>query len=216
MIIEAVIFDMDGTLLDTERVCLNAFVETGEAFGLPDLTPTFMKIVGRSGITEEKVISEALKGRVSFEQFIEGWDRAMDTQLRHSVPLKDGAMELCSRLAEKNVPMAVATSTMTARAVAHLEHARLASFFSHIIGGDQVTHRKPDPEPYLKVAGLLGVLPANCAMFEDSDPGTLAAIRAGGVVVQVPDLAKPGADVQNMGHLIAPNLMAGARQIGLL
>ena len=216
MIYQAAIFDMDGTLLDSERVCLECFNEVGARYGLADLTPVFMQIVGRSGMTEEKIITAGLEGRVPFQTFVTAWDEELQQAHSKGVPVKDGAVELLTLLQDAGLPMAVATSTRHDNARAHLEHAGLLGFFDHVVGGDQVTHRKPDPEPYLKVASLLGVDPKLSVMFEDSGPGTEAAVRAGGVVVQVPDLKAPDPDIVAFGHVIAPSLLEGAKEIGLI
>ena len=212
----AVIFDMDGTLLDTERVCLQTFNDTASEFGLPDLTDTFMKIVGKSGETEVDVITQALLDRVTYDTFMGEWEQRITRALSQSVPVKEEVIELLDHLALHRIPMAVATSTRVARARDHLSKAGLLGYFDHIVGGDQVEKRKPDPEPYLKAAALLGQHIRHCAIFEDSDPGTFAAVRSGGCVVQVPDLTRPSAETIALGHVIAPSLLEGAREIGLI
>jgi len=84
------------------------------------------------------------------------------------------------------------------------------------LGGEQVENGKPDPEIYLKAAALAGYEPGDCAAFEDSDPGTLAAVRSGALTVQVPDLRPPSAQTLALGHVVADDLYAGALRIGLI
>jgi len=119
-------------------------------------------------------------------------------------------------LEQQGIPCAVATSTRTETAIGHLRKASLHSYFRATIGGDRVTRGKPDSEIYLKAASELGVSIEDCAIFEDSDPGTLAAIASGARVVQVPDVKPPSAALKENGHLIAETLLGGARKIGLV
>ncbi len=75
---------------------------------------------------------------------------------------------------------------------------------------------KPAPDIYLKAAEALGVVAADCVAFEDSDPGTRAAMASGAVVVQVPDVTPPSAGLRGAGHVIADDLLIGARRVGLI
>ena len=85
-----------------------------------------------------------------------------------------------------------------------------------VLGGEQVEHGKPDPEIYCKAAALVGHDPHKCAAFEDSDAGTLAAVRSGALTVQVPDLRPPSPQTVALGHVVAKDLYAGALRIGLI
>ena len=111
--------------------------------------------------------------------------------------------------------MAVVTSTNRAPALAHLEHAGLLDYFELVVGGDEVSANKPDPAPYLQAAAALGVDPTQCAAFEDSDLGTQAAVSAGCLTTQIPDL-RPPVPLPALGQKVAANLVEAMQNLGLL
>jgi HAD superfamily hydrolase (TIGR01509 family) len=112
--------------------------------------------------------------------------------------------------------MAVVTSTGRARARRHLDEAGLLHHFHDVVGGDEVPANKPDPAPYLEAARRLKVDPSRAAAFEDSDQGTAAAIAAGCVTVQIPDLRPPGRPMPRIGQHVAGDLRAAFDLLGLL
>ncbi len=212
----AVIFDMDGLLLDTERVCLDCFVDTRRLFGLSDSPEVFLRCVGLRGKEAGTIIIESLGDSVDYEDFNSQWDRKIDARLHGEIPRKPGAETLIQILAAKGISMGVATSTQTDRAQDQLGRCNLLRHFECVIGGDQVKKHKPDPEIYLKVAHYLRRDISECFAFEDSDAGTRAAIASGAKTVQIPDLTTPSAMVRGLGHLVAPNILDGAIGIGLI
>ncbi len=213
--IEAVIFDMDGLLLDTERLVVEAFVETRAAFGLPDGRDIILGCIGLRGDKTRDVLKEVMPDNL-FDDFNLEWERRNKLRLQGDIPLRPGARELLARLSERGMPMGVATSTRTEVARSHLGHNGLLPFLTHVVGGDLVARPKPEPEVYLTVAGLLGVDARNCIAFEDSETGTRAAIASGARVVQVPDLVQPSDALRAEGHVIAPSLLDGAAAVGLI
>lgn len=211
-----VLFDMDGLLLDTERVCMECAVEVGYEYGLPDLSDVFFRMIGLRGAEGRPILETAIRGHIDHDTFVARWDGLISARLRKGIEVKPGVVELLQHLKQRGIGTAVATSTRTATACRHLERAGLAEFFDHIIGGDKVTNGKPDPEIYHKAAKALGLEAVDCIVFEDSDPGVLAGVRSGAKVVQVPDIKPPSADTVKLGHIIAPDLLEGARLVGLI
>ncbi|MBL1434577.1 MAG: HAD family phosphatase [Rhodobacteraceae bacterium] len=210
------LFDMDGLLLDSERACLVAFGETVAGFGLPPMPEVALACIGlrRDGV--KATIAVALGARVDSDTFYTAWGQRISKSYAHGIPVKAGVVELLEALKTQGTPCAVATSTQSDLAEGHLQRAGLRGYFKAVIGGDQVTLGKPAPEIYLKAAETLGVSAAACAAFEDSDPGTLAAIASRATVVQVPDVNAPSAALLAKGHVIADNVLDGAMTIGLI
>ena len=211
-------FDMDGLLLDSERVFLDAFVAVGQNADLPnkaDLPDIFRLCIGLREADSRIILDTHIGPHLSRATFDDLWGAEIEARLAAGIDTKSGALSLLQSLQAAGVPTGVVTSTRTTRADHHLTQAGLRPFLAHIIGGDQVTTGKPDPEGYRAMAAHLGYAPQDCAAFEDSDTGTRAAVASGARVVQVPDLVQPSDMVRALGHHIAPDLLSGARWLGL-
>lgn len=212
---KAVLFDMDGLLLDTERVVNRALIETAAKWDMTDLEDTFLAMIGFRGAESEAILRDGLAGRVDLVTFCIEAEKRIQQAMGHGVPLKSRVLDLLVAIESLGLPCAVASSTETDRVEQHLEEAGIRSYFSAIIGGDQVVHGKPSPEIYLKAASTVGVDPDYCIAFEDSEPGTLAAIAAGICVVQIPDMIPPSDALRARGHIIADDIWKGAIAAGL-
>jgi len=207
---------MDGLLLDSERACVVAFKDTTAAFALPPMPEVALACIGLRTDGVKATLKAALNGRADPERFYTAWGQRISTAFARGIPVKSGVLDLLKALQAQGTPCAVATSTRTAHAEENLQNAGLRRYFSVVIGGEQVKNGKPEPDIYLKAAEALGVQATDCVAFEDSDPGACAAIASGATVVQVPDVKPPSAAVRAMGHLIADNLLLGARRVGLI
>jgi HAD superfamily hydrolase (TIGR01509 family) len=198
---------MDGTLLDTERVAQEAFFAACAELGVTPRMDLLLRCVGAAAPIARQVIQDGYGPTLDGEAFFQGWNRHF-TQLSRvtPAPLKEGAVALLDAVAELGLPMAIATSSGTVNALEKLRQAGLLPRFKAVIGADQVTRPKPDPEVYLKAAGQLGVAPGACLAVEDSEYGVRAAHAAGMTVIQVPDMTQPTADLRALGHIVLASL----------
>jgi len=208
---QAIVFDMDGLLLDTERIALEMFEKACARHDLVVERAVYERCIGTSvsGTREilERALGAAVYARVSREWF-DLYEARVTTQ---AVDLKDGAREVLELAHGLGLPIALATSTATAIAQTKLRLADLDRYFVTIVGGDAVARGKPNPEPYLLAAQRLGKQPGECWAVEDSDNGVRAAHAAGMFVLQVPDLVPPVDDVRRLGHRVVASLHDVAR-----
>lgn len=213
---KAVLFDMDGLLIDSERQFFKSFLQTCAEFDLSNMEQVFYDCIGLRSADSAVVLQKALGHLVDLAAFNAAWDDRAEQQRSKNIPLKSGAQELLSLLQRAGIPRVVATSTRTQHALHHLQKAGIYDLVTHVVGGDQVSLGKPEPEIYLKAAATAGFDAQDCAAFEDSDPGTLAAVRSGATTVQVPDLKPPSQKTLALGHVVAHDLLTGAEKIGLI
>ena len=214
---DALLFDMDGLLLDSEREFMGALVEVGVPLGFnaETLESFFRTLVGTSAAVTGERLAEFLPDGVDATAFERQWRDANAARRRGVVPLRPTVDAVVPALAAAGYRMAVVTSTKRAPALDHLEQVGLLQYFEIVVGGDEVHANKPDPAPYLQAASVLGVAPERCAAFEDSDLGTQAAVRAGCVTSQIPDL-RPPVPLPELGQHIAPDLKAAIDNLMLL
>ena len=189
----AAIFDMDGVLIDSERVIVDAYVaaarDCGHAIAEADVLP----VIGMTGAASRTVLLGLFGSEATLRQVGERAAMLMRGERDHPVfPAKAGAHDLLAALAGRGVPMGVASSTRRREVLHRLAAVGLDAHLHSVTGGDEVERGKPDPSIYLLAAQRLGVAPSACIAFEDSDHGAEAAHAAGLRVVVVPDLKPPG------------------------
>ncbi len=193
--IRAVIFDLDGTLIDTERFYAEVWPRTIAELGFV--------------MTREQYLSLRSLGRpFAPNQFREWYGQDFDYDgarairkvyfdelvAKYGVPRKKGAVELLTYLREHGVVTAIATATDLDRATEYLKKAGLDGYFDRVISARMVAEGKPSPDVYLYACEQLGFLPEECMAVEDAPNGILSAYRAGLRVVMVPDQTGPDAE----------------------
>ena len=185
-----VIFDMDGTMLDTERLSLAGMIEASRVMGYETTREFYEEIIGRNAAYARKLAIERYGQDFDFERAHAIHLEYIDTHFeKYGVPIKPGLIAMLDRLEALGIKKCVATSTAKARATHKLTLANLAHRFEVIVGGDEVAESKPNPEIFLKAAESCGVDPAECLVLEDSPAGAEAAARAGMPTILVPDIA---------------------------
>lgn len=203
----AVIFDMDGLMLDTERLAPRAWIDAAQAMGVEfDLTLT-QPMVGRNFRDCQSIIADHYGPSYPTADLMKAWHVAYDAIVaREGIALKEGLVELLDWLEDAGIPKAVATSTRRDRAQAKLGAKALLPRFTGLVGGDEVTRGKPAPDIFLAAARLLGQPAEGCIVLEDSEPGVRAALAAGMVPIMVPDMHLPSADLIALEPLILASL----------
>ncbi|MBP5331570.1 MAG: HAD family phosphatase [Lachnospiraceae bacterium] len=197
--VDAVIFDLDGTLTDTEKYYQQAWPEALAHFGYE--------------VTPERVLEFRSLGRpfapLKFKEWfgedfdydkVRDYRRGLIRNLieKHGIPLKKGAVEILKWLISNNITTAIATANEYARTQRYLDRIGIGDLFSKIICADMVKQGKPAPDIYIHACSELGLPPERTFAVEDSPNGVKSAFDAGCKVVMVPDLSEPDEEVSKM------------------
>lgn len=205
--IQAVIFDMDGLMLDTERLAQRAWQEAARAweYELPD--HVFLAAVGRTAADTGAIFAADYGEGFPFEEMY-----ARKQELLHEIietegiPTKPGLFELLDTIDALGLQKAVATSTARPLAEVKLAQADLRRRFNVVVCGDEIPRGKPAPDIFLAAAQQLQIEPGRCVVLEDSEAGIQAAHGAGMIPVWVPDLKAPTPETTPLAHAILPSL----------
>lgn len=202
---EAVVFDMDGVIFDTEKLYRRFQLEEGLARGVPEdvMHIACERIAGGNKYTNKPAF-EAVVGRgIDYYEYREKMIARLDAYINENgVELKPGVVETLSYLKEHNIKIGLATSTVRERAKHLLEDHDIYKYFDKLIFGDMVPNGKPAPDIYLKACEELGVKPENAIAVEDSINGIKSSGRAGMYPVMVIDLIQPNDEIREYAKQI--------------
>ena len=202
---EAVIFDMDGLMLDSERAIIGCLAEAARELGHDMPEVLWLSMVGHSEAVCRHLLDEAI-GEAQRERVLQRSHVLYEAVVAAGVPHRPGIIEMLDFLDSRRIPRAVATSTRRPLALRKLDGAGLLARFDAICTSSDVQHPKPAADVYLLAARSLGVDPRRCLVLEDSPTGVRAALAAGMHPIQIPDLLEPDDAVRALGHTILSSL----------
>lgn len=185
--IQAVIFDLDGLMVDTEPMARRSWEMVTADFGQYLDEPTFQQMIGLRRMDSAILVLEKLDLDLTPDELLEQKKIYLTELLANGIPMMPGLRRLVEELKHRELPWAVATSSPISYAVLILGNLGLEADCQAIASGDEVKHGKPAPDVYLLASERLAVSPASCLALEDSIPGVKAAVSAGMLTVAVPN-----------------------------
>ncbi|OAL76052.1 bifunctional mannitol-1-phosphate dehydrogenase/phosphatase [Acinetobacter sp. SFA] len=192
-IVHGAIFDMDGTMFDTERLRFQTLQQASrELIGVEFSESYLIQCLGLSARSAEQLAKERYGQDVPYAEIRQRADVLELEHVRHhGVPIKKGLLQVLERLRKAGLKMAVATSSRRAIAEEYLINANVYKFFDVLVCGDEIRQGKPHPEIFISAAEKINLSPAQCLMFEDSENGLRSAYDAGGMTVLFKDIKIP-------------------------
>ena len=206
-----ILFDMDGVILDSERVYMEGWLCAASLLGL-DRERMLQAVEDATGVNdrlEKKIMEEAFSSSPgwSYEKaFAACRGYFNETVDQGRMPVKEGARALLSWLKEAGIPAGLASSTPRPLLEKEMTKAGLLPYFDAVVTGDMVQRSKPAPDIFLVCAEKLSAAPADCLVLEDSYNGIRAAVAAGMRPVMIPDRLPPTPEMEEKAFLILPSL----------
>ncbi len=212
--IKAVVFDMDGVLIDTEKHYNAAWCEAARMAGFDFKREHALMLRSCDARLAEKMMKDIFGGGFDYFAIREVRRRLVAERLeKYGLEKKPGIDEILAFLHKKNIKAAVATATPIELTLQHLEKIGVRNQFDKIVSAKQVKHGKPAPDVYLYACEQIGEEPSNCIAVEDSPNGIKAAYAAGCKPVMVPDLTQPDEEIQPLLYAVVDSLVEIRRLI---
>ncbi len=211
---DAVVFDMDGVIFDSEKATLDCWVEIAERHGIPDIGTPYYACIGTNAARTREIMLEAYGADFPYDQYAKE-----ASELYHSrydggrLPMKTGVREILEFLKKGGKKIALASSTRRQTVVNQLRDAGILDYFDQVVTGDMVTKSKPEPDIFLLACEKTGVRPERAFAIEDSFNGIRAAFRGKLRPVMVPDLLPADEEMEEKAEAVLPNLPAVTRYL---
>jgi HAD superfamily hydrolase (TIGR01509 family) len=202
----AVVFDMDGLLLDTEVLYREVMAQACSELGHEMAVEFHSRLIGVPKDRGAQILLGHFGPDFPLAVFHERTAAAFAARCAKAIPVKKGAYELLGELGRHNIPAAVATSTHREAALDHLQKAGLLDQLATVVTRDDVEQGKPHPDSFLMAARRLEVAPGTCWALEDSHNGVRAAHAAGMATIMIPDLLKPTEEISKLCVAVLPSL----------
>lgn len=217
--VKTVIFDVDGTLLDSEKIYMAGWVKVGADFGYTICKAALLETRAVSAPVAKKVFQKYCGEDFPYEQMQLARKSVVEEMFAQTPPellRKPHAREVLQALKEAGYTLAVASTTAYDRTCAHLRHAELYGLLDAVVGGDMVENGKPAPDIFLKAMDLVGAEPGQCVMVGDTPADVLGATAAGIPVILIPDMVPANAVTKEKSHCILSDLSKVPEVIGMM
>ena len=205
---QAVVFDMDGVIFDTERLVIEFWKEVAKRHNIPNVEHTCIQCLGTNRVRTREIFLENYGADFPFDPY-----RAEVTELFNThykgvpLPTKPGVRELLSYLQEQDIKVGLASSTAQRLVRDEIGTAGLLPYFQTLVCGDMVEHSKPAPDIFLKACEILNADPTKSIAIEDSFNGIRSAHCAGMTPIMVPDQVQPTDEIRALAFHVMPSLL---------
>ncbi len=205
---DAVIFDMDGVIFDSEKATMECWMELADKYGVRDMEKSFMSCLGTTKTKTKEIMREIYGENFLFDEFTK--EASMMYHSKYDggrLPMKKGVVELLEFLNSNKKKIALASSTRRSTVLSQLEDAGIIKYFDAVVCGDMVEKSKPAPDIFLKACELIGVLPERAYAIEDSYNGIRAAYAGNLHAIMVPDLLPANDEMKQLAEVVLENLL---------
>lgn len=205
---DAVVFDMDGVIFDSEKATMDCWMQLADKYGIQNMEKTFMSCLGTTKVRTKEIMHEIYGENFLFDEFAK--EASLMYHSRYDggrLPIKRGVIELLEFLSSNKKKIALASSTRRSTVLSQLEDAGIMKYFDAVVCGDMVKKSKPAPDIFLKACQLINVSPERAYAIEDSYNGIRAAYAGKLHAIMVPDLLHATDEMKELAETVLENLL---------
>ena len=204
---DAVVFDMDGVIFDSERATMLCWLELADKYGIKDMEKPYLACTGTNAAMTRQIMLDAYGEDFPYDEYAHEASRMYHERYDGGrLPMKSGVVEILEYLKNSGKKIALASSTKKKKVISQLQDAGILNYFDEIVTGDMVEKSKPEPDIFLLACEKIGVSPERAYAIEDSYNGIRSAYRGGLRPIMVPDLLPANQEMNELAEAVIDNL----------